>query len=150
LTKAASVRFNVVGSASRVSGGGWRFGRRTAPYIGDTLGLPVGVSVLVIRPPDRTGVLRCSDTVLTPQPPPPCSAVPAEPGTILPGERFADSGSGLEIVRTRAGQGILTFDGRPMQRCPEAGYRAAPWTDWKTTPCDRGSGRHGVPPGGRH
>ena len=58
-------------------------------------------------------------------------AVPAESGTILPGERFTDSESGLEIVCTRAGEGILTFDDRPMQRCPEAAHQAAPWTDWK-------------------
>lgn len=81
---------------------------------GRTLGVPGGVSVLVIREPAGDGLLRCGDEVLTPQPPPACSAIPEKTGTIWPGQRFADPASGLEVVCTRAGHGVLTFAGRPM------------------------------------
>jgi hypothetical protein len=96
---------------------------------GATFGLLGGISVLVTSAPDRGGVLRCSDDVLTLQPPPPCSVVSRKSGTILPGARYADLVSGLEVVCTRGGEGILTFDGRPLQPCPTPGYRAAPWDD---------------------
>ena len=82
---------------------------------GRTLGVPGGVSVLVIREPAGDGLLRCGDEVLTSQPPPACSAIPEKAGTVWPGLRLADPASGLEVVCTRAGHGVLTFAGRPMQ-----------------------------------
>jgi hypothetical protein len=84
------------------------------PGIGTTLGLPSGVSVLVTRAPRKGGVLRCDGDVLTPQRPPACSAG-AGTGTIRAGQRFTEPVSGLEIVCTRAGDGALTFAGRPLQ-----------------------------------
>jgi hypothetical protein len=94
------------------------------PAIGKTLGLPVGVSVLVTRAPDRQGVLRCDGDILTPQRPPACST-PGGTGTIRPGEWFTDPVSGLEVVCTRSGHGILTFADRPLQRRLEQDCRAA-------------------------
>jgi len=102
--------------------------RGVAPGVGATMGLPAGLSVLVTRAPDRIGVLRCNDEVLTRQLPPPCSAAPATSGSILPGDRFRDPASGLEIVCTRAGQGALTFDGRPMENCPPTTHWLARWS----------------------
>jgi hypothetical protein len=104
---------------------------------GATVGLRAGVSVLVTRAPNRDGVLQCSEAVLTPQRPPACGAVPQTTvsqttvpsraerpaGAILPGERFTDPVSGLEIVCTRTGHGIFTFDGRPLQRRAGSGHR---------------------------
>jgi hypothetical protein len=84
--------------------------------VGRTLGVPGGVSVLVTCAPDEDGILRCGDEILTPQPPPACSVPLAEIGTIRPGQWFTDPVSGLKAVCTRAGQGVLTFAGRPMQR----------------------------------
>jgi hypothetical protein len=86
----------------------------TLPGTGKTLGLPGGVSVLVTRAPRHGGVLRCDGDVLAPQRPPACSARTGT-GTILAGQRFTDPVSGLEIVCTRAGDGALTFAGRPLQ-----------------------------------
>lgn len=97
-------------------------GRQSAPShggvacgVGRTLGVPGGVSVLVTRAPAEDGPLRCGDEILTPQQPPACSALPAKTGTIHPGQWFTDPASGLEVVCTRAGHGVLTFAGRPMQ-----------------------------------
>lgn len=86
-----------------------------APRTGMTLGIPGGVSVLVIRAPAGAGVLTCGGEVLLPQRPPACSAR-AGFGTIRPGERFTDPASGLEVVCTRAGCGTLAFGGRPLGR----------------------------------
>jgi len=93
-----------------------------------TLGVPSGVSVLVMRAPDEDGILRCDGELLTPQRPPACSAIPDKSGTIRPGDRFSDPVSGLEVVCTRAGDGVLSFAGRPLQRRPEPDPRQAlPW-----------------------
>lgn len=83
-----------------------------------TLGIPSGVSVLVVRAPDEGGISRCDDEPLTPRRPPACSAVLDKSGTIRPGDRFSDPVSGLEVVCTRAGDGVLSFAGRPLQRGP--------------------------------
>jgi hypothetical protein len=82
---------------------------------GRTLGLPGRLSVVVITPPGEDGLLTCGGEALMPQPPPACSLSVREPGTIRPGQRFTDPVSGLEVVCTRAGHGVLTFAGRPLQ-----------------------------------
>jgi hypothetical protein len=99
----------VIGRQSALSHGGAACG------VGRTLGVPGGISVLVIRAPAEDGPLRCGDEILTLQPPPACSAIPAKTGTIRPGQWFTDPASGLEVVCTRAGYGVLTFAGRAMQ-----------------------------------
>jgi hypothetical protein len=95
--------------------------RESALYgTGCTLGLPGGPSVLVTSAPDGDGLLTCRGEALGLQAPPACSLPAPASGAIQPGQRFTDPVSGLEVVCTRAGHGVLTFAGRPMQR------RAAP------------------------
>jgi hypothetical protein len=84
--------------------------------VGCTLGLPGGPSVLVTSASAGDGLLTCRGETLVPQAPPACSLSPQASGTIQPGQRFTDLASGLEVVCTRAGQGVLTFAGRSMQR----------------------------------
>lgn len=91
------------------------------PSTGMTLGIHGGVSVLVTRAPDEHGVLTCCGKVLTPQRPPACSAMRTGSGAIRPGMWFTDLTSGLEVVCTRAGDGALSFAGRPLQRRPGPG-----------------------------
>ena len=83
--------------------------------VGRTLGVPGGVSVLVTCAPAEDGLLRCDGEILIAQQPPACSALPGKTGRIRPGQWFTDPVSGLEVVCTRAGHGLLTFAGRPMQ-----------------------------------
>lgn len=101
------------------------------PGVGQTLGVPGGLSLLVTRAPDEYGVLMCDDDVLTPQRPPACSAALAGSGAIRPGTGFNDPVSGLEVVCTRAGHGTLTFAGRPLKR--GLGPRALPTARRKET-----------------
>jgi hypothetical protein len=82
---------------------------------GRTLGLPDGLLVLVISAPTGDGLLTCGGAALVPQPPPACSLPACGTGTIRPGHRLADPVSGLEVVCTRAGHGLLTFAGRVLQ-----------------------------------
>jgi hypothetical protein len=81
---------------------------------GRTLGLPGRLSVLVISAPAEDGLLTCGGEALVPQPPPACSLLVRSAATIQPGQRFTDPVSGLRLVCTRAGQGVLTFAGRPL------------------------------------
>jgi hypothetical protein len=81
---------------------------------GRTLGLPGGPSVLVTSVPDGDGLLACGSEALVAQRPPACSQPARGSGTIQPGQWFTDPASGLEVVCTRAGHGVLTFDGRPL------------------------------------
>lgn len=91
--------------------------RESALYgAGCTLGLPGGPSVLVTSTPGGDGLLTCRGEALVPQAPPACSLPAQASGPIQPGQRFIDPASGLEVVCTRAGHGMLTFAGRPMQR----------------------------------
>jgi hypothetical protein len=83
--------------------------------VGRTLGLPGRLSVLVISAPAEDGLLTCGGETLVPQPPPACSLPAWNAGTIRPGQRFTDPVSGLQLVCTRAGHGVLTFAGRPLQ-----------------------------------
>jgi hypothetical protein len=82
--------------------------------LGTTLGFAEGVAVVVIREPRTHGVLRCGDRVLKPQRPPACGAARVEPGSIRAGDRFNDPVSGLQLICTRPGDGVLNFSDRPL------------------------------------
>jgi len=85
---------------------------------GTTWGVTGGVSVLVRRAPDRDGKLTCTHeakiAVLSPSLPPACGVAPAPAGSLRPGMRLTDPVSGLEVVCTRPGEGVLAYDGRPL------------------------------------
>ena len=110
--------------------------RADAPYsVNTTWGISGGVSVLVARAPQGSGVLMCGDAVLTPQRPPACSTARPGPGLIRFGDWFADPVSGLEVVCTRPGDGVLTFAGRLMRSQPTS-------SRWQRRRADRrGGGR---------
>jgi hypothetical protein len=84
--------------------------------------------VVVLREPNRPGVLLCDGDPLVAVPPGPCSAQqsPLKPGAVQPGDKFYDGESGLALICPLGGQGTLTFDGRPLQRVDEPGAGAQP------------------------
>jgi hypothetical protein len=90
------------------------FGADPVLDLGATLGIAGGVAVLVIREPRTHAVLRCGDRVLKPQRPAACGAARVEPGSIRAGDRFTDPVSGLQLVCTRPGDGVLNFSDRPL------------------------------------
>ncbi len=71
--------------------------------------------VVVVRPPAGPVTLRIGGTgVLPADASRPASAKPgaALAGGTLLGKRYADEGSGLEVLCTKAGTGAITVDGR--------------------------------------
>lgn len=72
--------------------------------------------VIVVRPPDREVDLRCGGAPMVPMDGPveehPLDAAASE-GTLL-GKRYADGGTGIELLCTKAGQGSLSLDGAPL------------------------------------
>ena len=74
------------------------------------------MSLIVVRPPATPVELTCDGVELetTEQPVRADAATgPAEPGAVL-GKRYGDAESGLELLCTRAGAGVLAVDGRAM------------------------------------
>jgi hypothetical protein len=86
-----------------------------------TLGLPGGPAVLVIRPPNCRGELRCDDSLMLNRRPPACSQAARRAGSIRPGQRLADELSGVVVLCTLAGDGRLTFDGRELVQTAPTG-----------------------------
>ena len=72
--------------------------------------------VVVVRPPGRAAVLGCGGAEMVP------SSAGGGRGTPDPelaqgtqlGKRYADEGSGIEVLCTKAGDGTLTLDGAPL------------------------------------
>jgi len=89
-------------------------------------------SVVVVRPPATPVVLTCGDAPMTEQeqpgradPPAAGAGGGAEPGTLL-GKRYTDPQTGLEVLCTHAGAGVLAADGRPLA---VVGARTLPASD---------------------
>jgi hypothetical protein len=75
------------------------------------------MSLIVVRPPAMPVELTCDGAALetTEQPVRADAATgSAELGTVL-GKRYGDAESGLELLCTRAGAGVLAADGREMR-----------------------------------
>lgn len=72
---------------------------------------------IVIRPPEADGVIACGGHPMAAAGEAPAEA-PAltEPqqGLALPGKRYVDLTTGLEVLCTKAGKGALAYDGRPL------------------------------------
>jgi hypothetical protein len=85
-------------------------------------------AVVVVRPPAGDITLTCGDAALADTEQPPTGGTPrseADGGTLM-GKRYADPESGLEVLCTRAGEGVLAVDGRPLGL---VGARALPASD---------------------
>ncbi|MDO9487790.1 MAG: hypothetical protein Q7J32_05395 [Sphingomonadaceae bacterium] len=76
-----------------------------------------GLETIIIRPPSAEATLSCSAVPMTiageaaveaPQ------LADVEPGHALVGKRYVDEASGLEVLCTKGGKGVLAFDGRPL------------------------------------
>lgn len=71
---------------------------------------------VVVRPPSGEGELACGGAALRPHD----SGEPAVSGAAgegtMAGKRYTDPASGVELLCTKAGQGDLSFAGRPLQR----------------------------------
>jgi hypothetical protein len=82
-------------------------------------------SVVVVRAPAEPVLLTCDGRPLQETERPPGADAPDAP-TILLGKRYGDRDSGLEVLCTRAGAGVLAVDGRPLE---QLGARALPASD---------------------
>lgn len=85
--------------------------------------------VVVVRAPSGPVELGCGGRPLLEDGREPEGAAEPDPaladGPAL-GKRYADEGSGLELLCTRAGAGTLTVDGRPL---PVKGAKPLPASD---------------------
>jgi hypothetical protein len=83
------------------------------------------VSVVVVRAPADPVQLTCDGRPLHEDERPAGAGVPGAPAVLL-GKRYGDRDSGLEVLCTRAGAGVLAVDGRPLE---QLGARALPASD---------------------
>lgn len=73
--------------------------------------------VVVVRPPTGDIVLECGGHPVTPiaEAAPEGLALSADhQGGVAAGKRYVDAESGLELLCSKAGQGSLTANGRPL------------------------------------
>jgi len=76
-----------------------------------------GAQAIVIRPPSADGVIACGEQpmAMSGAVPPAAEPLPApQAGQALPGKRYVDEATGLEVLCTKAGKGAFAFDGRPL------------------------------------
>lgn len=81
-------------------------------------------AIVVIRPPAGEVELTCDGAPLA-EAEQPATGNSGE-GEVLLGKRYADPNSGLEVLCTRGGTGVLAVDGRPLT---QVGARALPASD---------------------
>ncbi|MFF5991225.1 hypothetical protein [Prauserella flavalba] len=85
-------------------------------------------AIVVVRAPSAEVALTCDGAPLADTEQPAQGGTPkseADGGTLL-GKRYTDADSGLEVLCTRGGEGVLAVDGRPLT---VAGARALPASD---------------------
>lgn len=85
-------------------------------------------SIVVVRSPSTEVTLTCGEQPMVEHEQPAQGGTPAtvdEGGTLL-GKRYSDPDSGLEVMCTRAGEGAVAVDGRPLGL---VGARALPASD---------------------
>ena len=72
--------------------------------------------IAVVRPPKAPVVITCGGGEMLPvgSTRPERQAADAGPATLL-GKRYADAVSGLEVLCTKGGTGVLAADGRELQ-----------------------------------
>ncbi len=74
--------------------------------------------MVVVRPPKSGGELHCGGVAvrdLADTTSPSGDIHPDHAGGVLIGKRYTDLESGIEVLGAKAGQGSLSFDGRPLQ-----------------------------------
>jgi hypothetical protein len=75
------------------------------------------MQAIVIRPPEQEGVLTAGDAPMAVAGETPAAASQLsepEAGHALPGKRYTDQASGLEVLCTKAGKAAMAFDGRAL------------------------------------
>jgi hypothetical protein len=74
--------------------------------------------VIVVRAPDTDVEVGCGGHPMVPVGQDPPAGLSLDPewsaGTPI-GKRYADEGAGLELLCTKAGQGSLSLDGKPLE-----------------------------------
>ncbi|AXI76206.1 hypothetical protein [Peterkaempfera bronchialis] len=100
------------------------------PRVGQTLASTVDVTaVIVVRAPETDVSITCGGADMVDS-----KAGPVTPGTADPaqmdgtqlGKRYADDDLGIELLCTKAGQGTLAVEGRPL---PIKGAKPLPASD---------------------
>ena len=73
--------------------------------------------IMVVRPPQVPARLQCGGYDMKPASEAGAPAMPLESahagGTLL-GKRYADEAAGMEVLCVKAGQGVLSLDGRAL------------------------------------
>ncbi|MYQ35425.1 hypothetical protein [Streptomyces sp. SID4956] len=100
------------------------------PRVGQTLASTVdATAVIVVRAPETDVSITCGGADMVDSKAGPATAGTADPaqmeGTQL-GKRYADDDLGIELLCTKAGQGTLAVDGRPL---PIKGAKPLPASD---------------------
>ena len=71
--------------------------------------------VVVVRGTDQDGLLECGGMTMQDIAPGTAASGPATGESMIElGKRYADDGSGIELLCTKAGPGPLTFGGREL------------------------------------
>jgi len=85
-------------------------------------------TIVVVKVPAQDVKLTCDGVPLADTEQPARGGTPTSEadGGMLLGKRYSDPDSGLEVLCTRAGAGVVAVDGRPVRL---AGARALPTSD---------------------
>jgi hypothetical protein len=81
-------------------------GKRLRSTVGDT-------EIIVVRPPATPVELSCGGQPMTTDLATEAAALAAESDTVL-GKRYVDTDTGLEVLCTKAGPGVLTAEGKEL------------------------------------
>ena len=72
--------------------------------------------VIVVKPPNVTVTLTCAGLPMLGRDQTPPDDVAGSPGgSTLLGKRYVDEATDIEVLCTKAGEGELAVDGRPLQ-----------------------------------
>lgn len=74
-----------------------------------------GAEVVVVRPPSVPGEMTCGGAPMVPfDGPAEGRLTTGVPARTLVGKRYQDPETGLEMLCTKSGEGVLAFDGREL------------------------------------
>jgi hypothetical protein len=73
-----------------------------------------GVEIIIVRPPATPVELWCGGQPMTANPETGARASSSTENDTVLGKRYVDIDTGLEVLCTKAGHGVLTAHGRPL------------------------------------
>jgi hypothetical protein len=82
-------------------------GKRLRSNVGDT-------EIIVVRPPETPVELSCGGQPMIASPATAAAATTSTDDDTVLGKRYVDTDTGLEVLCTKPGPGVLTADGRQL------------------------------------